>query len=136
GLYATIDCLLEAEEPEDVVTAASSGCHGFCEKGPLVRIEPEGILYTKVKVEDVASIIESILTGNLVEHLLYHDPQNNEVYAKEHEIPFYKYQTRVALNNCGEIDPDDLRDYLAHDQGYVGIATALTLSPQEVLNTI
>lgn len=135
GLYTTIDCLLKSEDAGGV-TAATSGCHGFCEKGPLVRIEPAGILYTKVKEGDVQEIVDAILSGQPVERLLYHDPKTNEAFAKEHDIPFYKHQTRVALCNCGEIDPDDLRAYLAHDQGYQGIAAALKLTPDEVTQAI
>lgn len=137
NLYTTIDCILKAEDGADVnVTAVTSGCHGFCEKGPLVRIEPEGILYTKVKAENASAIIDAIITDSLVEDLLYHDPRTNEIFAKEHEIPFYKYQTRVALCNCGEIDPEDIRAYMAHDQGYQGVATALTMTSEEVIDEI
>ena len=135
GLYTEIECLLK-EEADGGVTASTSGCHGFCEKGPLVRIEPEGILYTKVKKDDAVDIVDSILSGNFVEELLYHDPRSNVPFAKEHDIPFYKYQTRVALCNCGEIDPDDLGAYLGHSQGYQGIGIALKMKPEEVTQTI
>lgn len=135
GLHTTIDCLLEDEHATSGVTVVNSGCHGFCEKGPLVRIEPEGILYTKVQVGDVGEIVDAIVGDTLVERLLYHDPRTNEVFAQEHEIPFYRYQTRVALQNCGEIDPEDIRAYMAHD-GYQGIAKALTMTPEQVIEQI
>ena len=131
-LHTTIDCLLEDEHADSGVTVVNSGCHGFCEKGPLVRIEPEGILYTNVQVEDVVEIVDAVVAETVVERLLYHDPRTNEAFAKEHDIPFYKYQTRVALCNCGEIDPENIRAYMAHDQGYQGIANALAMSPEQV----
>lgn len=86
---------------------------GFLRKGPLVRIEPEGILYTKVQPEDVPEIIDALEADTVVERLLYQDPETNEVIAKEGQIPFYKYQTRVALSNCGVVDPEDIRAYIA-----------------------
>lgn len=118
------------------ITITGSGCHGFCAMGPLVRIEPLGLLYTKVKAEDAGEIIEkTIKRGEVVERLAYHHPLTGEVYPKEHEIPFYKYQTRIGLVNCGMLDPEELGEYLAHD-GYQAMAKALSMSPQEVVNII
>jgi len=98
----------------DAVAIAKSGCHGFCEAGPLVRIEPDHILYVHVKPEDVEEIVEKTLKkGEPVERLLYHHPVTGEAYLGEGDIPFYKSQTRVALANCGAIDPDDIREYIA-----------------------
>lgn len=134
-LYTTVDCLLENEDSASGVTAVNSGCQGFCEKGPLVRIEPEGVLYTKVQPEDVSEIIDALEAGTVVERLLYHDPHTNEVFVKEEQIPFYKYQTRVALSNCGVIDPEDIRAYIARG-GYQGLANALSMKPAQVIEQI
>ena len=78
-----------------------SGCHGFCEMGPLLRIDPMGWLYIKVKVSDCEEIIEkSIIGDEVVERLIYKD--DNQSYSKQEEIPFYEKQTRVALEHCGQ----------------------------------
>ncbi len=98
------------EHPE--VGVKRSGCNGFCELGPLVRIEPQGWLYTKVKVEDCEEIIEkTILNGEFIERLAY--KQNGEIYKEQDEIPFYKKQKRVVLENCGHIDAEDIGEYIA-----------------------
>ena len=118
------------------VAVKTSGCHGFCAKGPLVRIEPLDVLYTKVKVEDVEEIVEkTIRNGETIERLAYKHPTTGELYPVEKEIPFYKNQHRVGLGNCGVIDPEDLMEYLAYD-GYQGIAKALTMDPQDVVDMI
>ena len=84
-----------------------SGCHGFCEMGPLVRIEPYNYLYLKVKLEDCEEIFEkTILRGEPVERLMYHD--DHKVYETQEEIPFYAKQTRLVLKNCGHIDAEHI----------------------------
>ena len=91
----------------EVVGVKKSGCHGFCEMGPLVRIEPEGWLYTKVHAEDVEEIVEkSILGGEFIERLGYH--QNGQLYKRQEDIPFYKKQTRRVLEHCGHIDAESI----------------------------
>lgn len=100
-----------------------SGCHGFCEMGPLLQIEPEGILYTHVKLEDCDEIIEKTILGNeIVERLLYQ--LDGVSYAKHDEIPFYHKQHRVVLANCGTTDAEDIHEYLAKE-GYVAFEKAL-----------
>ncbi|MBQ1250538.1 MAG: NAD(P)H-dependent oxidoreductase subunit E, partial [Clostridia bacterium] len=117
------------------VTVKKSGCHGFCEMGPLMRIEPMGILYTKVKEEDVQEIFEkTICRGEVIDRLLY--KQNGETYQKQEEIPFYKRQTRMVLENCGHLDAEHIEEAIAHD-AYQAIAKALyTMTPDEVIQTI
>ena len=84
-----------------------SGCHGFCEMGPLMRIEPAGILYTKVKPEDCDEIFHrTIEKGDVIRHLLF--KQDGLEYKKQEEIPFYKKQTRNVLKNCGHIDAEQI----------------------------
>ncbi|MEW6724448.1 MAG: NADH-quinone oxidoreductase subunit NuoF [Bacillota bacterium] len=134
GLYTDVDLLLQHEG--DGTTVAKSGCHGFCQMGPLVRIEPHEFFYTKVRPDDVTEIVEHTLEqGEVIERLLYTDPVTNEKAVSEDSIPFYKYQNRVALANCGRLDPEDIREYIVHD-GYQAIARALTLSPEEVISMV
>ncbi len=100
-----------------------SGCHGFCEMGPLLRIDPQGWLYTKVKLEDCEEIVErTIVGGEHIERLAY--KKNEIIYKKQEEIPFYKQQTRVVLEHCGKIDANSVREYLAIG-GYSAFEKAL-----------
>jgi len=90
-----------------------SGCHGFCEMGPLVRIEPMGILYTRVSPEDCEEIFRrTVCNGEVIDRLLYR--RSGKTYEKQEEIPFYQRQTRLVLENCGHIDAEHLEDALAH----------------------
>ena len=105
------------------INMKKSGCHGFCEMGPLLQIEPEGYLYTHVKLEDCDEIIEkTILGGEVIERLLY--KLDDVAYARHDEIPFYQQQERVVLENCGTIDAEDFDEYLSKD-GYVAFEKAL-----------
>lgn len=117
------------------VITTNTGCHGFCEMGPLVRIEPSGVLYTKVKPEDAKEIVSATLKGEVVTRLVYRHPITQEQYSREEEIPFYRRQTRIALRNCGNIDPEDIRACIAQD-GYLGLAKALSKRPEEVVEEI
>jgi NADH:ubiquinone oxidoreductase subunit F (NADH-binding)/(2Fe-2S) ferredoxin/Pyruvate/2-oxoacid:ferredoxin oxidoreductase delta subunit len=113
-----------------------TGCHGFCERGPLVAIEPEGILYTRVTAKDVPEICARTLgRGEVLDRLAY-TPAGGRPIPRARDIPFYARQTRVALRNIGRIDPADLADALAHG-AYAGLRTALTtLTPSEVIGRI
>jgi NADH-quinone oxidoreductase subunit F len=135
GVYITLELLAGEKKPG--VTAVKSGCHGFCEMGPLVRLEPSGVLYIKVKPEDAPEIVEALVSGGPpVERLLYHHPVTGEVFAEEEAIPFYKNQQRNALANCGSIDPEEIREYIARD-GYQALAKVLTeLKPEDVCREI
>ena len=112
-----------------------SGCHGFCEMGPLVRIEPEGWLYTKVKTDDVKEIVETTLVGGeFIERLGYH--QNGELYKRQEDIPFYKKQTRRVLEHCGHIDAESIEEYLSIG-GYSALAKCLfELSGEEIIQEV
>jgi len=112
-----------------------SGCHGFCEMGPLMRIEPLGVLYTKVKLDDCEEIFEkTIKNGEIVERLIY--KQNGMEYPKQEEIPFYKKQTRLVLENCGRIDAEHIGESLANN-GYQAFAKALfEMTPAEVVDVV
>ena len=112
-----------------------SGCHGFCEMGPLVRIEPEGWLYTKVRTDDVREIVEkTLIGGEFIERLGYH--QNGELYKRQEDIPFYKKQTRRVLEHCGHIDAESIEEYLSIG-GYSALAKCLfELSGEEVIQEV
>lgn len=112
-----------------------SGCHGFCEMGPLVRIEPMNVLYIKVKEEDCEEIFEkTILGGEPIERLLY--SMNGVSYKAQEDIPFYAKQTRLVLKNCGHIDSEHISEYFAVD-GYTALEKALfDMTPEEVINCI
>lgn len=111
-----------------------TGCHGFCEKGPLVVIRPKGIFYTHVKVSDVPEIVsETIVGGKIIKRLLYTDPQSGEMIEHEHDVPFYKYQYRLVLDLNGEQDPFEIDEYIAHG-GYGSLSKVLTtLTPDQVI---
>lgn len=121
---------------QPLVDVAISGCHGFCEMGPLVRIEPGGILYMKVRPEDAQEIVKTTLVdGGVVERLLYHGA-DGKPYKRESEIPFYIRQKRWVLSRCGNIDPENIREYIARD-GYRAAAKALIeMTPEEVIDVI
>lgn len=127
---------LEEEPHDSSVGLKKSGCHGFCEMGPLLRIEPMGWLYIKVKVEDCEDIVEkSILGDDVVERLAYKDQEGN-IYKKQEEIPFYRQQTRVALEHCGHINAESIAEYIAVG-GYSATAKALfDMSPEDIVNEI
>ena len=146
NIYARLKELLEAkgipvevelaEEPHgDVVGMKKSGCHGFCEMGPLVRIEPQGWLYTKVKLEDCEEIVEkTILGGEFIERLGYH--KLGETVQKQEDIPFYKKQTRVVLESCGHINAGSIREYIAVG-GYKALEKCLfEMSSEEIIQEV
>ncbi len=111
-----------------------TGCHGFCEKGPLVVIHPQGIMYTNVKVSDVAEIVsETIVKSAVIERLLYVDPQTDEEIKYEKDVPFYKHQHRLILNLNGLLDPSRIEEYISLG-GYNSLKKVLTsLSPDDVI---
>ncbi|MEW6447143.1 MAG: NuoF family protein [Bacillota bacterium] len=111
-----------------------TGCHGFCQQGPVVVTRPEGFFYTKVKSEDAKDIVAAIIAGDKpLERLLYRDPASGQPFSRYDEVPFYHQQERVILKNCGSIDPEDIADYLAAG-GYQALLKALTqMSPHEII---
>lgn len=146
-IYARLQELIEAnglncsvtleEEPHDPsIGLKKSGCHGFCEMGPLLRIEPMGWLYIKVTVEDCEDIIEkSILGDEVVERLVYKDQEGN-IYKEQEKIPFYRQQTRVALEHCGQINAESIAEYIA-EGGYSAVAKALyDMTSEDIVNEI
>jgi NADH-quinone oxidoreductase subunit F len=114
-----------------------TGCHGFCQQGPIVVVEPEGIFYTHVKVEDATEIVDSHLKdGKPVERLFYRDPVTGEAISTYQEINFYKKQTRLILRNCGHINPERIEDYIATG-GYEALRKVLSqMTSEEVISEI
>jgi len=120
----------------DAIRTKLSGCHGFCEQGPIVIIEPEGVFYCKVKLDDVPEIAESHLkSGKHVERLFYRDPVTEEAIPFYKDIPFYAKQQRLILRNCGHINPEDIDDYIAAG-GYEALQKALKMTPDEVIEEV
>lgn len=122
-------------EDDKSVALKKSGCHGFCQMGPLIRIEPEGYLYTKVKLEDCEEIIEkTILGGEYIDRLGF--KKDGKVFKKQEEIEFYKGQTRVVLEHCGHIDALSIKEYLACD-GYTAFEKCLfDYTPEEIVQFV
>ncbi|WHH57345.1 NADH-quinone oxidoreductase subunit NuoF [Petroclostridium sp. X23] len=131
GLLTHVDLVEENEG----VGVKKSGCHGFCEMGPLVRIEPYGYLYIKVQLEDCEEIVETtLIQGKPVERLMYN--WEGKAYAAQEEIPFYKKQTRMVLENCGHIDAESIKEYIAKG-GYNALSkTLFEMTPEEVCKMI
>lgn len=129
--------LVLEKEPHDTVGLKKSGCHGFCEMGPLLRIEPMGWLYVKVKLEDCEEIVEKSIIGNeVIDRLVYKDKETGKPYVKQEEIPFYSKQTRVALEHCGHINAESIKEYIAVG-GYSAVAKALfDMTPEEIVEEI
>lgn len=125
---------LGLENDAQVVT---TGCFGFCEKGPIVKIIPDNTFYTQVKLEDCAEIVrEHILKGRKVSRLLYEDPETKKHIEDSKHMGFYQKQLRIALRNCGFIDPENINEYIARD-GYAGIAKILgEMSPAEAIDIL
>ncbi len=118
----------------DKVDVRKTGCHGFCEKGPIVAIDPEEICYLQVSPEDIKDVIsETINDGKVIEKLIYVDPNTGEKSAHESEIPFYNHQQRMVFGLNRKLAPESLDDYLAND-GYKALAKVLSdMSPEEVI---
>ncbi len=127
--------LKEHVDHGDSVGLKHSGCHGFCEMGPLIRIEPEGLLYCKVKLSDCEEIVnETVISGKPIERLLY--TEDGVSYKTQEEIPFYGKQTRVALEHCGHINAESIEEYIAVG-GYSALEKALfDMSPDDIINEV
>ena len=119
------------------VQVVTTGCFGFCEKGPIVKILPDNTFYTQVKPEDANEIInEHIIKGRKVTRLLYVDPKSSERKSDSKHMGFYQKQLRIALRNCGFINPENIDEYIARD-GYAALAQVLeTNDPQQTIDII
>ena len=128
---------IETQQLHDKVALRTSGCHGFCERGPMVVIHPQNIFYERVKLADAPKIIEqTVKNGETIDHLLYKDPATGEKIVHENEVPFYKKQMRLVFGMNGQIDPTRLEDYLAIG-GYSAMAKGLSeMKPEAIIETI
>ena len=117
--------ILKEKNLSDDVQVVTTGCFGFCEKGPIVKILPDNTFYTQVKPEDALEIVnEHIIKGRKVQRLLYENPEDKEHISDSKHMGFYKKQMRIALRNCGFIDPENIDEYIARD-GYKALASVL-----------
>ncbi len=128
---------LENKGLSEEVQVIMTGCFGFCEKGPIVKVLPDNTFYVEVKPEDAAELIEEhIIKGRQVKRLLYMDPEKKESIADSKHMDFYKKQIRIALRNCGFIDPENLDEYIGRD-GYMALGKCINeLKPQDVIKEI
>ncbi len=121
----------------DFAQVVTTGCFGFCEKGPIVKIIPDNTFYTQVKPEDAREIVEEhVVKGRKVQRLLYKDPKTEKIILDARGMEFYKKQIRIALRNCGVINPENIDEYIAR-QGYEALGKVLTeMDPQQTIDII
>ncbi|HUX98815.1 MAG TPA: NAD(P)H-dependent oxidoreductase subunit E, partial [Candidatus Deferrimicrobium sp.] len=132
-----LEKLIKKKKLVDKVKVKLTGCHGFCQVGPIIVIQPDNVMYTRLTVEDVKDIIETHLIGNkVVERLLYQDPKTGKSIQKLEEIQFYYEQKKFIIKNIGKINPEEIDDYLTVG-GYEALKKVLTkFAPIEVINEI
>ncbi len=127
---------LKKHELQARVEVKATGCHGFCERGPLVVLKPKNILYQRVQVEDVPEIVAlSIAKDGIIERLLYEEPKTGRKITAEDDVPFYRKQQRLILGSNALLDPASIEDYIALG-GYSALARALTMSPETVIEEV
>jgi NADH:ubiquinone oxidoreductase subunit F (NADH-binding)/(2Fe-2S) ferredoxin/Pyruvate/2-oxoacid:ferredoxin oxidoreductase delta subunit len=136
-LIKTFEKEIEKRGLSDQISVKKTGCHGFCEKGPIVVILPDDIFYHQVSGEDVPDIIErTIQKGEFIDKLLYKDPKTKQKYIYTHDVPFYAKQKRVVFHHNGLIDPTNIEDYLGVG-GYDAFIKALfTMTPEQVIDEV
>ena len=137
GIVKNLEKNIEQAGLKDEVQVLKTGCFGFCEKGPVVKILPDNTFYVRVTPDDAEELInEHIVKGRKVERLLYEHPETKEKVSDSKNMDFYKKQLRIALRNCGMIDPSNIEEYIARD-GYHALGKALTeMTSQDVINEI
>ena len=128
---------IKRQKLADKVDIRTTGCHGFCEKGTLVVIKPQNIFYNRVQPEDITEILtETVVKGNIVDRLLYNDPETGEKITYEHDVPFYKRQKRIVFGNNGLIDPTSIEDYMAVG-GYASLPKVFgQMTPEQVISEV
>ncbi len=137
GVREAFEREVEKRDLADEIAVKATGCHGFCEKGPVVVIQPSKVFYPSVQVEDVPRIVEkTVLKDEIIEELLYVDPATRQKIVYDHEVPFYAKQRRLVFRLNGILDPIDLDDYIAHD-GYLAMVKALSeMSSEQVIDEV
>jgi NADH-quinone oxidoreductase subunit F len=135
GLNVVLELRPEAGDRD--LRLSKSGCQGFCQMGPLVTVIPDGILYTKVRVEDVTEIVDqTLVSGEVVSRLLYKDPATRKACRGLEDNPFYARQDRRVLRDCGFLDPEDIHEFILHG-GYSAAKRAfLEMSPEQICKQI
>jgi len=127
---------LKKHELQARVEVKATGCHGFCERGPLVVLKPKNILYQRVQVEDVPEIVAlSVAKDGIIERLLYEEPKTGRKITAEDDVPFYRKQQRLILGSNALLDPASIEDYIALG-GYSALARALTMAPETVIEEV
>ncbi len=136
-LLTTFKQQLSQQKLDADVEIKTTGCHGFCERGPLVVIKPRNIFYQRARIEDVPEIISgTVVKGNIIDRLLYTDPNTGMKISYEDEVPFYKKQHRLVFGSNGYIDPNNIEDYLALG-GYAALSKALfEMSPEAIIEEV
>ena len=136
-LFDRFEAELASAGLSEEVKVIQTGCFGLCALGPVVVVYPEGAFYSQVKLEDIKEIVEEhLLKGRLVKRLLYSETVAEDTILSLDKTDFYRKQKRVALRNCGIIDPENIKEYIAYD-GYMALAKALTeMKPEDVIKTI
>ncbi len=137
GIVNNLVAALEENNLTDEVQVVRTGCFGFCEKGPVVKMVPDNTFYVEVKPEDASEmVLEHLVKGRKVERLLYTDPETGTQVSDSKDMGFYKKQYRVALRNCGFIDPESIDEYIARD-GYAALGKVLEeMTPEETATLI
>ncbi len=137
SIQAALQRELRENGLDEEARVVTTGCFGFCEKGPIVKVHPDNTFYTEVKPGDAADIVlEHVLKGRRVERLLYTDPSRKEHIADSKHMGFYRKQIRIALRNCGFIDPENIDEYLARD-GYEALGKVLgEMTPDKTIQLI
>ena len=137
AVYQALSEELVRQGLQDQVEVKLTGCHGFCEKGPIMVLHPEGIFYSQVKKEHVSEIVEkTIKNGELIDRLLFRDPATKQKIVHERDIPFYRRQQRVIFGKNGLIDPTSIEDYIKTG-GYRALEKALyDMAPDEIIDEI
>ncbi|MEK7398062.1 MAG: NADH-quinone oxidoreductase subunit NuoF [Candidatus Poribacteria bacterium] len=137
ALKQAFETALQENGLGDKVRMIFSGCHGFCEQGPILLIKPDGIFYSKVSEDDIDSIIsETLIKGNIIDSLLYEDPVTGEKIVHEKDIPFYKAQKRIIFGQNGSLDPTKIEDYIAIG-GYQALGKVLSgMNPNDIINEV
>ncbi len=137
AIIAEMEAQLKAHGLEKEFKVVKTGCFGLCALGPIMIVYPEGAFYSRIKVEDVKEIVEEhLLKGRIVKHLLYQETIEDTNIKSLNEVDFYKKQMRVALKNCGVINPENIEEYIAFD-GYKALGKVLTeMTPEDVINEI
>lgn len=122
---------------EDLVSVSLTGCFGFCAQGPIVKVHPDNVFYVKVQADDARDIVQDhLIEGKLVDRLLFIEQSEEKKVKSSDDMSFYKQQMRIALHNCGYINPEKIEDYLAND-GYLMLGKCLTeLKPEEVIEEV